>query len=568
MYYYEEVREGREAIFRVALDDQPSFYQSNTPLSTKEFCDSQRNPNIECYNGDFSDLLNDFESEPLVEQQSASESNPTASVNPDFLAFLDDITPADLNADKVLDENGVDDLIKGLLTDSPAKNTTPAKPTAKNETTKKNKSKTVAAPKVKTEAKLSKCIQHIEKTKSTKSQKGKEKPVTESFSMAIQKARKSRAKNKTDKAEASPEKIESTSEAQPQSEIVPEQEQSKTPQKSTTKKLNTTLKCVNNVPLRPTALAKQLSSMDFTKIDSNFLRQYMKTKEDKLFEGEPSSVNENGGQSNTSVESSIERPAHMRTKKSGGVKCETVTSASIVDANKPTNSKEKVVKKAARKKPIDQIEAKNDKSGGSSKEENVLCTSRTSRSSKKDGKSAKVKEEKSEKCSPSSAVLPMEEPVSKTKSKEEKPLVKSPRKRASASRKKVTEPQIITDTEKKDVNGKGTEEPKQINKRARKQVTSTITSGEYLKEIAANNTTIDDGSNLTIELETKSRKRRSAKKSTSNDVPVKVENDDTKQPKRKRLSKPAKNAKNDELPSLPSILIDDTGKLDAVFLYN
>lgn len=63
VYYYEEVLDGgREVIFRVPLDNQP-IYQSKNPLSTKLFCDSQRNPDIESYDSDFSNLFDDSESE-------------------------------------------------------------------------------------------------------------------------------------------------------------------------------------------------------------------------------------------------------------------------------------------------------------------------------------------------------------------------------------------------------------------------------------------------------------------------------------------------------------------------
>lgn len=73
VYYYEEVLDGgREVIFRVPLDNQP-IYQSKNPLSTKLFCDSQRNPDIESYDSDFSNLFDDSETEQEHQPQPESQ---------------------------------------------------------------------------------------------------------------------------------------------------------------------------------------------------------------------------------------------------------------------------------------------------------------------------------------------------------------------------------------------------------------------------------------------------------------------------------------------------------------
>lgn len=92
------------------------------------------------------------------------------------------------------------------------------------------------------------------------------------------------------------------------------------------------------------------------------------------------------------------------------------------------------------------------------------------------------------------------------------------------------------------------QEQSNLKRNIRKQVTSTVTSSEYLNQISAN--VVAD-----------SRKRQFTKKITSDDIFVEVDDDVTMQPKHRRISKPPKNAKNDKLSSLPQIIIDNTGKL-------
>ncbi|XP_055298160.1 microtubule-associated protein futsch-like [Sitodiplosis mosellana] len=505
VYYYEEVFEGgREAIFRVPLDDQP-MYQSTTPLSTKLFCDSQRNPNIESYDCDLSDLLNDLEPAPEPEEDKPQpESN---AVNPDFFEFLDDIMPADFNTDKVLDENGVDDLIDNLLKDSPAKNVTPVK-SVKAESGKRSKA---VASKAKSEAKLSKCIQHIEKAKSTKSPKTKEKS-TESFSVAIRKARKSQSKVKV---EESPVKTEPEPEQKPV-KLKPQQALA-------TKSFTTALKSANI--LRPTALAKQLSSIDFTKINSGFLRRYMKAKEDKLFEGEPSNFemgNENG------VPKSLERTAPKQSKT--GARCETVTSASMAEnmTAKPKVASSKMEINKERPTEMTKGEKSSVKKG---KKEKELSKSKAT---KKDAKAVKVKEEKSRKHSePGSFEAPKQELARKTKVKEEKP----PRKRTT-SKKKDTE-QKMADGEMKSADEKGSEKGP-VKKNAQKHITLTVTSD-----------------NSTTESKTKSKKRSYIKKPKADDSTV-IGEDGASKPKRRRTTKSTKHVDEDDIMSLPIILVTDT----------
>lgn len=505
MYYYEEVLDGgREAIFRVPLDDQP-IYQSKNPLSTKLFCDSQRNPDIESYSCDFSDLLNELEPEPEPKSQPESKS---AEVNLDFLEFLDDTTPADLNTDQVLNENGVDDLIDNLLKESP--NTTPIKPV---KTVSDKKSKAVAS-KARTEVKLSKAIEHIEKAKSSKSQKSREKPA-ETFSTAIRKARKSQSKAK---AKESPVKTESEPE--------PEQLQPKPQQVLATKKLTTTLKSAS--VLRPTALAMQLSSMDFTKINSDFLRQYMKSKEDKLFENEPSILDMSNEHSvpKKNVEHKFERLIPKQ-------KCETVTSASIAE-KKATKSKVTSPKKVIKKESPSGIEG--GKSGTGVKKERKPRTSKP-KSTKADVKATKVKEEQPKECSKLDNTMSTEqESVGKTKVKEEKP----PRKRSTGSKKE----QKTAKDETKNVNKKGAVESC-VKKNTQMKTTSTITR----------DTSMTDA-------DTKSKKRSSGKRPKVDEVSVKIESDEPKS-KRRRSTKSTKESNKVDLPSLPPISVFDTGKFNS-----
>lgn len=502
---------GREAIFRVPLDDQP-IYQSKNPLSTKLFCDSQRNPDIESYSCDFSDLLDDLEPEPEPEAKSQLESK-SAEVNPDFLEFLNDTAPVDLNnTDQVLNENGVDDLIDNLLRESP--NTTPIKLV---KTASDKKSKAVAS-KAKTEAKLSKAIEHIEKAKSTKIQKSREKP-TETFSTAIRKARKNQSKVK---AEESPVKTESEPEPEP------EKVQPKPQQVLATKKLTTTLKSA--IVLRPTALAMQLSSMDFTKINSGFLRQYMKAKEDKLFENEPSILDMGNGNGvpKKNVEHKFERLVPKQ-------KCETVTSSSIAE-KKTTKPKATLSKKVIKKESPSEIEC--EKSGIGVKKERKPRASKP-KVTKADAKAIKVKEEQPKEGSElANSVSTEQESVGKTKVKDEKP----PRKRSTGSKKEQK-----AEDETKKVNKKGAVESC-VEKNTQMKTTSTITS----------NTSMTD-------TDTKSKKRSSGKRPKVDELSVKTDSDEPKS-KRRRSTKSTNKSNKDDLPSLPPIIVSDTGKFNSTLI--
>lgn len=258
VYYYEEVIDGgREAFLRVPLEGQ-SLYQSQNPFSTKLFCDSQRNPDIENYDMDFSDLFNEDDTNPPK----------TVEENEDFLEFLNETAPV-AETNKQLDEAGIDSFIENLLNESPVMqqlSATPLKVSPKM--TKATAEATKPRSKPKTEAKLSKCLKHIEKTKNSRSQKNRENS-SQMFTTAIKNARQSRNKAPTD------EKV---------TTVVP----STVTSSKTSNSVASAAKVLQSAnSLRPTALATSLLSLDKTSINSNFLRQYMKVKEERKSSDEP-----------------------------------------------------------------------------------------------------------------------------------------------------------------------------------------------------------------------------------------------------------------------------------------
>lgn len=498
VYYYEEVLDrGREAIFRVSLDNQP-MYQSQNPLCTKEFCDNQRNPKIEDYSCDFSDLLGDFE--PELEHQ--PESDTSASINPDFLEFLDDIVPVTdhPNVDKVPNENGVASIIDNLLKESTVKNSTQIKRV--KEISKKSKG---ATNKLKPEANLFKCIKHIEKFKIYKKTRDKS---AETFSMAIQKARKSQTKVE----------IEATSPVK--TKPIREQMQPKL-HVLATKQLSTALKSANT--LRPTALAKQLSSINFTNINSAFLREFMKAKEDKLFEDEPSNMdNENNTVEQKGIVERINAQQTSRRNNSSAI-CETMTNTSLIvnETLKPTKTlslSRKVNKKEH------SIECKCEKSEISLKKEGIprllklKCTHMD------------VKEEKLEKWSNlANLVVPKQEPENQTQEK-------SQQKRSSNRKKRIVVDTICSESKHP------------VKKKFRHQKSST-----------------DTNENLTTETDTKSKWHTSAKK-IKNDASVTFEEKGPKpQKSRRSINSTKANSNKNDLPSLPTILANFIGRQNLPF---
>lgn len=331
IYYYEEIKDnGREVFLRVPLDGQ-SINQSINPLSTKLICDSQRNPDIESYDCDFSDLFDVIDFEPIPETPKPSTST---DENPDFLEFINDVTPcAETSTDRVLDENGVIDVINSVLSESPLKTATPTKPSTSTNT----------AP----EATLSKCIKHIEKVKNVRNYKINQKSQ-ETFAAALKKART--GPNQT----ASTPSVEVKSEPETKAKLKPKQ-------------ITQALSMMRST-LRPTELASRLKSMDISKTNSNFLRQYMKTKEEKLFAEEPPDPRNIEGMPKrnltalpivtnptTSRPSTISRPATVSVTS-------TITSDSAVEYKAPAEpvlkKKGPKPKKSTKKEPTDGNAAK------------------------------------------------------------------------------------------------------------------------------------------------------------------------------------------------------------------
>lgn len=270
VYYYEEVIDGgREAYLRIPLDGQ-NDYESKNPISTKVFCDSQRQPNIEDYNCDFSFLFNDFEMEPKPVKESNTE-------NGDFLDFLDDIetkTQDNQNASEVLNGNGFDKMIDDILNESPIKDDQPTTQTTKD-------APNIEPDPVKPEPKLSKCIQHIEKVKSTKARKPRDKTKS-TLATAIQKARQSRSSSKCDGRSANETQESETLKPKPLASLMatPTSQPSLKPTADAkAREIKSLLK--SKSILRPTELAQKLSFLKKNQVTSDFLRQYMKAKEEK-----------------------------------------------------------------------------------------------------------------------------------------------------------------------------------------------------------------------------------------------------------------------------------------------
>lgn len=265
VYYYEEVvDDGRELFFRVPIDGQNDCSLSN-PLSTQLFCDNQRNPLIEDYNCDFSDLFNDIDSDVELAQAKL----PTSTENPDALEFLDEINNISASHGTNANANEIDSIIDEILNESPVKcNSLPS-----SSTKQPHKSTPKEQPK------LLKCIQHLDKVKKAQSRKTSEQSK-HPFTTAILKARKNQTKLQGDPASTNQE-----------SECLQtlQQKPKKISKPSATAGF---LKSANN--LRPVELARRLSNLKSIQTNSQFLRQYMKTKEEKLFADElkPENVNQ------------------------------------------------------------------------------------------------------------------------------------------------------------------------------------------------------------------------------------------------------------------------------------
>lgn len=275
VYYYEEVVDegGRELFFRVPMDRQNDF-QSSNPLSSQLFCDNQRNPSIEDYSFDFSDLFNDIDTDVMEPTPSKL---PSSTENPDALEFLDEINIINTSHGQNENEIGIDDIFnESPVKRSPNKPMSPQPSTSRSQFTTQNANSGTSKEK----PKLLKCIKHLDKVKKAQSRKTSEKSK-QPFTTAILNARKKQTKVQNDSAATNEDGSES-------------QQTSKQKPNTISKRSSTAgfLKSANN--LRPIELARTLSTLKSLNTSSQFLQQYMKVKEEKLFadELEPEQTNQ------------------------------------------------------------------------------------------------------------------------------------------------------------------------------------------------------------------------------------------------------------------------------------
>lgn len=547
-YYYEEVIDGeREAYLRIPLDGQ-KLYESKNPISTKLFCDSQRNPDIESY--DFSDFLDDFDIDSVPNEETTTD---TSAVNTDFLEFLDDIEPKanDTNTDKVSDEYDIDNILHGILNESAVEDN------SKIENDKPSSSPIKAESPVKQNAKLSKTIEHIQKVKNAKSIKKRTK-APETFTQAMMKARADQAKLKIHQEdEESKEIVLSGKSKNPnktsdllrtklasviKAKAVHKTEIDKSKGKKSQKKnetevsqniedkqpsknitmvnLKTALKSTNVI--RPTALAKNLIAMDLTKINSNFLRQYMKAKEDKMFQDQPScsSTTISVADEKESVEFSknpttlkdlssndkMKQNSPVTTNEIAGIEKTTVVKMSPEESMKKKHSNADAIKKAnqsRRRKPKVSQETK----------------------------AADVKIESIDEKLTATQMNP--EPLSNCSE------VKGNEKKSTSKSKKFEINSKLRDSKVKNHKEEGSE--KLISKKER---SCTVTSANEAKTNAEN---------LKPENVSIKRPRKTKAEESSN-----TENKQQLKTKRRRISKSKTSSDEKELPSLPLLL--ETGK--------
>lgn len=211
-------------------------YKSANPMRTELFSESQHNPDIESYDFDFLDFMNDNASAPSTSLATATKPND------DFFAFLNEIPNASANTnDNNFDANGIDSFIDNLLNSTPSTSAT-IWPNQQN-----------SPPKTE-EFKLSKAMEHIEKVKGRK--KVKEERPQETF---LQRVCQTKATQSTNKRK-----------------------------QTATEKVSALVSSAHN--LRPTQFVNQLKSLDFKNSNSSFLRTLAKVKEDTNSEAPSSNV--------------------------------------------------------------------------------------------------------------------------------------------------------------------------------------------------------------------------------------------------------------------------------------
>lgn len=236
VYYYEEVEDGtNDIMLKVSMGEQ-NKYKSANPMRTELFSESQHNPDIESYDFDIFDFMND--SAPAPSTSKATTTKP----NDHFLDFLDEIPTTSANDNENnLDASGVDSFIDNLLNSTPSTSTI-IWPSQQN------------SPPRTEELKLSKAVKHIEKVKERK--KMKEEKPQETF---LQRVRKTRAAQSTNKRK-----------------------------QTVAEKINTLVSTAQN--LRPSQFVNQLKSLDLKNSNSSFLRTLVKVKQDSKSEAPSSNV--------------------------------------------------------------------------------------------------------------------------------------------------------------------------------------------------------------------------------------------------------------------------------------
>lgn len=288
VYYYEEVEDGtNDIMLKVSMDGQ-NKHKSANPMRTELFSESQHNPDIESYDFDIFDFIND--NAPALSTSKATTSKP----NDDYLDFLDEIPNTSANAsENNLDASDVDSFIENLLNSTPSTSTT-IWPEQQNSPPKTEK------------VKLSKAVEHIKKVKGRK--KVKEEKPQETF---LQRVCKTKAAPSTNKRK-----------------------------QTATEKVNTLVSAAQN--LRPTQFVNQLKSLDLKNSNSGFLRTLAKVKEDNKGTVLSSNVELKDEPINTSSIAAPTKPA--QTKKRRSIRKE--TNELMVEKKEPKPRKKPVKRHA------------------------------------------------------------------------------------------------------------------------------------------------------------------------------------------------------------------------------
>lgn len=201
-------------MFKPLLDGS----RSSNPLSTKLFTDSQRNNDIESYDFDLDEFLDNLNTD-------------TSDEHEDVLSFFNDLPKKDKNENEnktgQLTENDVDRILHEVLNEPTAIPSTSTGITANSQS----------------DVKLTKCMEHIKKNK--EKLKAKVTAPKKTFLQQI------------DKTKAGPSK-------------------SNTPNNTIKEKVEKIISSSQN--LRPTALLNQLKSLDLKNSNSCFIRQLVKIK--------------------------------------------------------------------------------------------------------------------------------------------------------------------------------------------------------------------------------------------------------------------------------------------------